>query len=569
MAIAAIVINQQGRTRGSPGCSRDDLLLGVTVVLTNHDNTTIESWTWELLSPAGSKASLRGIMNPIATFVPDLTGSYEIRLTTGGPDGKIFDRRIAAVGTSFLGLRKPVEDSTDPINNRWSAVNEAFDLIDADAMYNLKMDGSNSPKTDISWGGNKITNLGGLELDGVLRFGTVGDPEAVVGKGFLYLRDIGKSTDLFYCGADGALVRLTKDGRLNVPAAFDDRIMLNANDGAPDYLGVKLDAVKGLIKEIVNGVMRFMPVFGSKAETVCAGDDLRLSDARPSLPHGKEHLFGGVDEIGTTEPAACVIPQADEFGRLDSWVSEATTTSKGTLRLGSDLAGSSKDPKVVGLRGVSLPEGARDSFLKWSPDGLHFEAVPYGTGVGTICGGDDARLSNSRQPMGQAGGHLTGFFPNPQVVGITDVDNNSLKIGKIPDGTVLVRRSGEIVGVDPSGRRTIAMTTNERTSSKEGELVGCFILDGGENNIPLTFLAISNVVRSGLVGIVRLHNATDNTMMAELKINETSLAGKRVCGIRLPIGKKLYEVYISLDNGQHADDALVCMWAGLLTDQYM
>jgi hypothetical protein len=184
MAIAAIVINQQGKSRGSPGLSRSDLSVGTTVVLTNHDNSGVESWTWELLSvPPGSKTALRGAMNPIATFVPDVSGSYEIHLTI---DGGAFDRRIAAVGTSFLGIRKPIpQDGSDPVSARWAALNEAFDLIDADAASNLKKNGSNAPSSDISWGGHRITHLGGLEVEGVLRLGKTSDPEAIVGKGFL------------------------------------------------------------------------------------------------------------------------------------------------------------------------------------------------------------------------------------------------------------------------------------------------------------------------------------------------------------------------------------------------
>jgi len=564
MAIAAIVINQQGRPQGTPGRSRDDLSPGTMVVLTNHDNAEVASWTWELLSsPAGSKAALRGAMNPIATFMPDMTGSYEIRLTIGGPEGPASDRRIAAVGTGFLGLRKPVvQDGEDPIDSRWAAVNEAFDLIDADAVRSLKRDGSNSPGTDISWAGHRITHLGGLELEGVLRLGKAGDPEAAEGKAFLYLKEIGGGLDLFLCAPDGSLIRLTRDGRLNVPASFDDRIKIHSKDDLPGYLGAKMRGANGLATREINGALWVEPVCGSEPGTLCAGTDPRLSDARAPLPH--DH---GVDEIGTATPTANTIPRADGSGRLDSWVSEATSTSKGAVRLGRDLAGSAEDPKVVGLRGAPLPEGAKDSFLKWSADGTHIEAIPYGTAG--VCRGDDLRLSDPRQPAGKAGGQLAGAFPEPHVVGITDADGSKLNIGTIPDGCVLVRRDDRIVGVDPSGRRTIAMATNERTGSKEGQLVGCFILDGGENAVPLTFLAISRVVRSGLVGFVRLHNATDNAMVAQLRVGEIALAGKRACNIRLPVGKKLYEVYIGLDNGQHADDVLICMWAGILTDQYM
>lgn len=566
MVIAAIVINQQGRPQGSPGLSRSDLSTGTVVILTNHDNNEVTSWTWELLSiPLGSKIVLRGTTNPIATFIPDVSGSYEIRLTI---DGGVSDRRIAAVGTKFLGIRKPVpQDVVDPVSARWAALNEAFDLIDADAANNLKRDGSNAPSSDVSWNGHRITGLGGLEVEGVLRLGKTNDPEAVVGKGFLYLRDIGHSTDLFYCGADGALVRLTKDGCLNVPASFDDRIRLNADDKDPDYLGVKFEVGSGLLKETVDGRLKIVPRFGTELGTICAGDDSRLSDTKVVKLHGREHQFEGKDEIAVLEPAAYTIPMANEKGRLDDWISEATKESKGTVKIGGDLAGSANVLKVIGLCGLPLPKGAQDGFLRWNSEGTALEVVPYGTKDQTICRGDDTRLSDPRLPLGKAGGQLAGSFPNPNVVGITDCANRSLQIGTIPDGSLLTCRNGKIDGINPSSRRTIVMVLNEKVETLEEIPIGCFILDGDEDTAPMSFMTISKVTRDGLLGSVRLY--TDNVLMTDIKVRETALASRRVCDLRLPVGKKLYEVRISLTNGSKSGDRLICMWAGLISDQYV
>ena len=557
MATAAIVANQMGRPQGEPGKNRSDLSPGISVMLSNHDNAGAESWTWTLATPPGSKAVLRGATAPVASFIPDATGSYEIRLTVGGPEGQVSDRRVAAVGTPFLGLRKPLAQGGEP----WEAIFEAFDRIDGDAARSLKTDGSNTPQANIGWGGHSIVNLGGLELEGVLRLGKAKDPEAMAGKGFLYLRDIGHSTDLFYCGADGALVRLTKDGRLNVPAAFDDRIRLQEDDAEPGYLAAKLAVAPGLSKTIERNTICFAPVFGAEPDTVCRGDDPRLSDARRPLEHS--HDFA----VGVPEPAPNAVPMANRSGKLDEWVSEATGETRGIIRLCGDLSGASGKPVVVGLRGVPFPKGA--GFPRWREDDSGIDMVPYGTSAGTICQGDDARLSDPRVPVGKAEGQLSGSFPAPNVVGLTDKSGTGLKIGDVPDGCVLVRRDGEIVGADLSGRRTIAMALNEQTSSKVNELVGCFFLDGGEDVAPVSFLAISRVTRQGLVGSVKLRNATDSTMVAELKVDETAFASKRACGIRLPVGKKLYEVHISLAHGHQAKDALVCMWAGIITDQHM
>ena len=67
------------------------------------------------------------------------------------------------------------------------------------------------------------------------------------------------------------------------------------------------------------------------------------------------------------------------------------------------------------------------------------------TSVGFVVDGDTA---------GAGGGDLSGTYPDPKVVAITEADSTSgdgagdrLTIGNIPDGGYLVRSSGEIVGL--------------------------------------------------------------------------------------------------------------------------
>lgn len=46
-------------------------------------------------------------------------------------------------------------------------------------------------------------------------------------------------------------------------------------------------------------------------------------------------------------------------------------------------------------------------------DAGYFDSGDFGTTAGTVCEGDDSRLSDSRAPNGSAGGDLTGSYPNP------------------------------------------------------------------------------------------------------------------------------------------------------------
>lgn len=562
MASAAIVISQSGKPQAVPGRSRGDLSANTTVVLTNHDNTDVGSWTWELKPPPGSKTVLQGATNPVAMFKPDVPGSYVAKLTVGTPDGLLSDTRIAAVGTPALGLRKSAAGEKaefDAVFGPWSAVHEAFDRIDAAASRILKADGSNSPTADIGWGGHRITGLGGAEIEGALRLGRTTDPEPVEGKAFLYLKEVRGSLDLFYCAPDGSTVRLTRDGRLNVPASFDDRIRLNPDDGRPGYLGSKVMAGGGLVTREINGALWVEPVCGSERGTLCAGDDPRLE---------REAFVQAVPApSGVAAPTANSIPLSDASGTLDAWVSEAADRRPGRLALGGDLSGSASVPKVVGLHGKPVPQS--EGFLRWGPKGSGLEVVPYGDSGQSVCCGNDPRLSDSRVPRGEAGGQVAGPFPSLRVVGLTEADGAPLAFGRIPEGCALVRRGGSVVGADISGRRAVALVLNEATVSETGETVGCFVLDGSQDTEPVVFQGICRVTRTGLVGTLSFHNATDGKPVVAIKVGETAFALRKTSPFKPLPGKRLYEVRMGVEcSGPRRDgDKLVCMWAGLLLGQ--
>jgi pectin methylesterase-like acyl-CoA thioesterase len=64
--------------------------------------------------------------------------------------------------------------------------------------------------------------------------------------------------------------------------------------------------------------------------------------------HASRHKNGGADEIATSTPGASEIPKADTFGKLDGWISNASSSVKGLTRLSVDPL-SAATPIAVGI----------------------------------------------------------------------------------------------------------------------------------------------------------------------------------------------------------------------------
>jgi hypothetical protein len=90
VAAAQIRIDQASNPSplGVAGYARDDIEKGAAVTLRNGDPAGVKSSRWSLLSrPYGSSASITNPTSAVATIVPDVPGSYRIRLeiNQGGP----------------------------------------------------------------------------------------------------------------------------------------------------------------------------------------------------------------------------------------------------------------------------------------------------------------------------------------------------------------------------------------------------------------------------------------------------------------------------------------------------
>jgi len=115
---AAIVISQA--TVSAPGGyasgSRDDLIQGQTITLTNLDDTDVIAWSWEITPATGRQLSDYGVtgssgatctLTPPAA--PDGWGDAYVKLTVTGPKlstGAINQRTTAVI----LGIRQPSAD---------------------------------------------------------------------------------------------------------------------------------------------------------------------------------------------------------------------------------------------------------------------------------------------------------------------------------------------------------------------------------------------------------------------------------------------------------------------------
>jgi hypothetical protein len=75
-----ILIQQAAQPAGTPGVSRDDLIVGALCTVTDPANTG-GTWAWVLVVPNGSSTTGAGGATATFTFTPDKAGTYLIYLT--------------------------------------------------------------------------------------------------------------------------------------------------------------------------------------------------------------------------------------------------------------------------------------------------------------------------------------------------------------------------------------------------------------------------------------------------------------------------------------------------------
>lgn len=144
--------------------------------------------------------------------------------------------------------------------------------------------------------------------------------------------------------------------------------------------------------------------YGNTAGTACQGNDVRLADARTPKPHKATHQTGGSDAI---TPA--------------------------------DIGAAAKTIQIkpgTGLTGGGTLEADRTL------------TVSYGTAAGTVCQGNDSRLSNARTPTAHKSAHKTGGTD-----ALIPAD-----IGAVPTTVQVIAGTGLSGGGSLAANRTLAVS---------------------------------------------------------------------------------------------------------------
>jgi hypothetical protein len=246
--------------------------------------------------------------------------------------------------------------------------------------------------------------------------------------------------------------------------------------------------------------------------------------------HASRHQFGGLDPVGTTTPSPNAIPYADVSGKLDSWISTATTSNLGLVKV-STTPVSSSIPIVLGENDVRFLSSFTGG--SYSNGTLSLTNVSGGTYnvTGFFTGGTDVFVTGGTYSNGTAtftnntGGtfNVTGFTTGGTISGIT---NQVAYFNGTSDltGNNNFTYSGQTLQLIPTGSTSSDVVFNVRNATNSANQ---FEIRGDAN------VLMGQNTSGGAVSLFNIRNGASTALsFIYADNNSTSFEVDRFCNIK-------------------------------------
>ena len=131
------------------------------------------------------------------------------------------------------------------------------------------------------------------------------------------------------------------------------QVKASANDTTEGYLEDKIVAVNGIVKTTLNDGadedVQLAPTYGTTVNTICQGNDARLSDARTPTSHATSHQSGGsdvikLDDLASPDDNTDLDATASAHGLLPKLSGTATEYLDGSGSWSTPAGGSATGP---------------------------------------------------------------------------------------------------------------------------------------------------------------------------------------------------------------------------------